>query len=191
MPRGQLPVRRVLAVLAAASLVVLGACGDDGDSTSDAPATGMDPDMDHSEHLNMGDASATPAAEAGGDLVSGSFEVLDTRPPGLDEVAGTAQLARRDDGTTVTVELTGLDPEASYIAHVHFGTCDEALGHYQFEEGGIAMPPNEIHLAFDADADGGGFMTAENDGVVGDDGRSVVVHPKDLMDNKIACADLG
>lgn len=186
-------VRRAPSVFGAAAFclaaLMLGACGDDGGSAAD---TTMDPNMDHSErmNMNMGDANATPAADAGGDLDSGTFEVLETRPPGLDNVAGTADLARRDDGTTVTVEFSGLKPQEPYIAHVHFGTCTEELGHYQFEEGGSIMPPNEIHLAFDADDDGAGFMTAENDGVVGDDGKSVVVHPKELMDNKIACADL-
>ena len=182
---------RVGALCVAAALLV--ACG--GTESGSAADTTMDHSTmddgtaDHSD-VNMGDPDATPAADAGGDLVSGTFEVLDTRPPGLDEVSGTADLARRNDGTTVTVGLGGLKPGESYIAHVHFGTCDEGLGHYQFEEGASTMPPNEIHLAFDADDDGAGSMTAENDGVVGDDARSVVVHPEDLMDNKIACADL-
>ncbi|MEZ5381100.1 MAG: hypothetical protein R2754_04800 [Microthrixaceae bacterium] len=148
--------------------------------------------MDHDAmSVNMGDASATPAAEAGGELVSGTFELLDTRPPGLDDVSGSADLARTDAGTTVTVQLEGLRPGDPYIAHVHFGACSEALGHYQFEVGGEQQPPNEVHLAFEADAEGSGFMSAENDRTVGDDAQSVVVHPKDLMDNKIACADLG
>ena len=51
------------------------------------------------------------------------------------------------------------------------------------------MPPNEIHLAFTAAADGTGFMTAENDQTVGPDARSVVVHPIELLDNKVACAE--
>lgn len=52
------------------------------------------------------------------------------------------------------------------------------------------MPPNEIHLAFISTPEGTGFMTAENDRTVGPDARSVVVHPREFTDNRIACAPL-
>ena len=141
--------------------------------------------------MNMGDAVATRADEvAGADLVSAQFGLLDTRPPGYDDVAGNAWLARHDMGTTVTLELTGLQPGISYIAHVHEGTCAEAGGdHFKFDPNGSEMPPNEIHLAFVGADDGRGFMTAENHAVVGENARSVVVHPIELLDNKLACAE--
>ena len=142
--------------------------------------------------MNMGDPDATRADEIdGGDLVTGSFELLDTRPQGYDDVTGTAWMARHDEGTTVTIEVSGLEPGAEYISHVHAQPCDTDNGgpHYQFEVGGDVMPPNEIHLLFTADEDGNGFMTAENDRTVDDRAVAVVVHPVDLTDNKIACAD--
>lgn len=142
--------------------------------------------------MNMGDPDATPAeAVDGADLARGDFVLLDTRSSGHDDVTGAAVIARHDGGTTVTVRFEGLIPGTAYISHLHERDCSEAGGdHFQFEEGGATTPPNEVHLAFTADADGNGFMTAENDRTAGPDAVAVVVHPQDLLDNKIACADL-
>jgi hypothetical protein len=52
------------------------------------------------------------------------------------------------------------------------------------------MPRNEIHLMLRSDASGAASATVENDAVVGDDARAVVVHPAALMDNRVACAQL-
>jgi Cu/Zn superoxide dismutase len=141
--------------------------------------------------MNMGDPDATPASEvAAGELVSGVFALLDTRPSGYDDVAGTADMARHDGGTTVTIELSGLQPGVEYISHLHAEPCSNNGGpHYQFEVGGSEMPPNEIHLLFSADEDGNGFMTAENARTADERAVAIVVHPVDLIDNKIACAD--
>ncbi len=166
--------------------LVLAACGGSEDA---ADTTVMGDEMDMA--MNMGDPDATPASEvAGGELVSGSFTLLDTRPSGYDDVTGTAEMARHDGGTTVTIEVSGLEPGTEYISHVHAEPCSNNGGpHYQFEVGGSEVPPNEIHLLFTADEEGNGYMTAENEQTV--DGRAVavVVHPVDLVDNKIACAD--
>ena len=152
-----------------------------------------DGDMGHDMHgmHNMGDPTATPAEDVeGAELVEGSFAVLETRPAGYDDVTGTAVLARHDGGTTVTIRLEGLKPDVAFISHVHVGTCDELGGdHYRFDPDGSDMPPNEIHLAFDSGSDGSGFMTAENDQTVDEQAVSVVVHPLELLDNKIACAE--
>lgn len=200
MQSTRLGARVVGAVLALTLLAA--ACGDDdSDAATDTapePASDMDMDgtndADHAmEDMNMGDPDATPAADVDdAELVSGEFELLDTRPRGTDDVTGTADVARHDGGTTVTIELDGLEPGDPYIAHLHDGPCSENGGdHYAFDPDGPPVPPNEIHLRFDADEDGGGFMTAENDMTAGDDAISVVVHPFDLQDNKIACAELG
>ncbi len=141
--------------------------------------------------MNMGDPTATRAdAIDGAELEIGSFQLLDTRPQGYDDTTGTAWLARHDDGTTVTLELSGLLPDTDYISHLHDDACSNSGGaHYQFEVGGAEVPPNEIHLAFTSDADGVGFMTAENDRVTGPEAVALVVHPVELIDNKIACVD--
>ncbi len=141
--------------------------------------------------MNMGDPTATRADEvAGAELALGPFTLLDTRPQGFDDTTGTAWIARHDGGTTVTIELSGLLSDSEYISHVHNGPCAENGGdHYQFEVGGSELPPNEIHLAFTSDAEGVGFMTAENDQIAGPEAVALVVHPQELIDNKVACVD--
>ena len=148
-------------------------------------------DMDMAD-MNMGDPDATPADDVDGAVLArGDYVLLDTRPAGYDDVAGSAVIARHDGGTTVTTELTGLLPDVDYISHVHAQACDDDNGgpHYQFEVGGSEFPPNEIHLAFTSDPDGNGFMTAENDQIAGVDAVSLVVHPAEFIDNKAACVD--
>ena len=170
------------------------ACGSDGEATptteAESPSAGNTDAMDGMA-MNMGDASATRADEVdGAALATGEFALLDTRPQGFDDTTGTAWIARHPGGTTVTLELEGLIPDADYISHVHADVCANNGGeHYQFEVGGSAMPPNEIHLAFTSDADGHGFMTAENHEIAGLEAVAFVVHPADLIDNKLACVD--
>jgi hypothetical protein len=186
--------------LAVPALLALGlaACGSDTDSssadTADMDTADMDTaDMDTADmDMNMGDPDATPADDvAGASLARGEFALMDTRPAGYDAVAGTAVIARHTAGTTVTTELTGLEPNVEYISHVHAQACtDENAGdHYQFEIGGATTPPNEIHLAFTSDNDGNGFMTAENAQIAGVEAVAFVVHPAEFMDNKVACVD--
>lgn len=121
----------------------------------------------------MADPDATRADEVGGDLVSGDFTVLDTAPPGSEDVAGQAWLAQSDDGTTVTISLTGLAPETVYLAHLHAQTCasDNGGPHFQFDPEGSDVPPNEVHLAFTSSDDGSGEVTVTNDQQVGDGAR--------------------
>ncbi|MFZ0014207.1 MAG: superoxide dismutase family protein [Acidimicrobiia bacterium] len=179
---------RLLALGLALAVVGVTACSSSSDAVTvesdSAGMTGME--------TNMGDPDAVPAYDiADADIREGELVVLDTRPPGYDGVTGRAFMARHAAGTTVTIEISGLQPGEEFIAHVHEGACAEAGGaHFKFEAGGSDMPPNEIHLLFTSASDGTGFMTAENEGVAGEDARSVVVHPLDLIDNKIACAEL-
>jgi hypothetical protein len=197
--------------VAVPALLALGlaACGSDTDSsnaivepaTTEAPAStdmadmaDMDNtgDMDMDMDMNMGDADATPADEvADASLARGEFVLMDTRPAGYDDVEGTAVIARHTAGTTVTTELTGLEPNVEYISHVHAQACtDENAGdHYRFEISGATTPPNEIHLAFTSDNDGNGFMTAQNAEIAGVGAVSFVVHPAEFIDNKVACVD--
>ncbi len=181
--------------------MTIAACGDDS-----TEASGDEEAHDHSSHDHgddlvsdiagmgsmMGDPNATPADEvAGAELTSATFELLESRPDGFDDVFGTADVARHDDGTTVTLKLDGLAPKRQLLAHVHEGSCDENGGpHFKFDPDGSDNPPNEIHLLFNSGDDGSGFMTAENAQVVGDDARSIVVHATDDMSAYIACAAL-
>ena len=141
--------------------------------------------------MNMGDPSATPADEIeGAQLRAGQFALLDTRPPGMDNAAGTAWLATHDGGTTVTVRMTGLQPGEKYVSHLHAQPCAQDSGgpHFKFDPQGPEQPPNEVHLAFAVDESGAGFMTANN-ARAADDAQSIVVHPAEATDNRIACAD--
>ncbi|NND02163.1 MAG: superoxide dismutase family protein [Acidimicrobiia bacterium] len=182
----------------AAFAVIAAACGsavaEIAPTTTAAPSMeSMTPgdDMGDMGAMNMGDPNAVPAAAVGGDLVTGTFRVLGSAPAGLDRVQGLAQLARHDGGTTVTINFENLVPARDYVAHVHAGSCfDDGGSHYQFEAGGSVMPPNEIHLAFTSQADGTGFMTAENHMVASRDATAVVVHQRTENAPKIACADL-
>jgi len=146
---------------------------------------------DHSASTNTGDATATPAADIeGADLVSGTFATLADAPPSATDISGTADLARHQ-GTTVTIMLHGLTPGNNYVSHVHADSCANNGGpHYQFEVGGDHHPPNEIHLAFTANDNGMGTMTAENASVADQTAASVVVHEAIDGSPKLVCADL-
>ncbi|WP_251828818.1 superoxide dismutase family protein [Streptomyces sp. ATCC 21386] len=184
------------AVLAAALTLLLTGCGGDsgghssahGKETSSSATHGMDGMSDKA----MGDPSATPAYKMSGvTVVEGTFTVLDTRPPGMDDVKGTAWLAQGSKGTTVTVSLTGLKPGGVYMAHLHAQRCSDDNGgsHFQFDKGGATVPPNEIHLMFTADKSGMGMTTVTNSRKTGKEAVAIVVHPNEAQDNRIACAD--
>lgn len=164
----------VVAVLAAGA-VGAGCADDEPSGAATAPTAG-----------SSVSASALPGATESG------FVLLDTRPPGMDSVAGTAWLATGDDpGTTLTVSLTGLEPGTEYIGHLHAQACGEGNGgpHFQFDQAGSDQPPNEVHIGFTAEANGAGTATITNPQPVGDGARSVVVHPADASDNRLVCAD--
>ncbi len=190
-----------------ALIMATAACGNKSEVAAAADAgAGDEAGHDHSSHDHgddlvsniegmgalMGDPDATPATEIeGAELISVTFGLLDSRPDGFDGTTGTADVARHDNGTTVTLELDGLDPGRQFIAHVHEGSCDDNGGpHYKFDPDGPDTPPNEIHLLFSSDGDGNGFMTVENLKVVDDDAQSIVVHATDDMAAYIACATL-
>ena len=179
--------RRIAAGVAVLALVATACGGNEGATPETAPTATSMADM------GMGDASPVRADRVtGAEVVTGTFQLLDTAPVGYDGASGSAWLARHDGGTTVTVKLAGLVPNSPHLAHVHAGTCGEGGGsHFRFDLDGGEMPPNEIHLMFTSDADGVGEMTAENGQVANDEARSLVVHPMNSMDAKVACADLG
>lgn len=185
----------LVAGLAAVGLLASG-CGDDtgdgptGDGPGGAGASSMD-GMDGMDGMAMHDPDATPAHELP-DATEVSFVLLDTAPPGSDEVAGTAWVAFGDDpGTTLTVTLTGLEPGAAYVGHLHADPCADGSGgpHFRFDPDGSDMPPNEVHIGFTADASGAGSATITNSQAA-DEAASVVIHPVEAIDNRLVCADL-
>lgn len=112
--------------------------------------------------------------------VSGRFEPVADAPIGYANVAGEATLERPDGGTEASISLTGLKPDTAYVAHLHSGGCDgtdPGGSHFKFDPTGAEEPPNEIHFAFNADAEGDGEATAGNDREVPEgEAGSIVVH---------------
>ncbi len=130
---------------------------------------------------NTGGATqASSTTETGGDTVTGAFAAVAGAPSAFADVGGEAVLTRAGGGTEVTIELTGLEPETEYMAHLHTEGCggsDPGGPHFQFEKGGSEEPPNEIHFQFESNAAGEGKAVAKSDREVpqGEAG-SVVVH---------------
>jgi hypothetical protein len=146
-----------LALLALAAMSALAACGSSDDSSGGTTAGGEE-----------------------GAAVSGEFATLADAPARYSKLAGEAKLRRADGGTTVSIDLTGLQPRTPYIAHLHSGGCDQADAggpHFQFEKGGSEEPPNEIHLQFTSDAAGaGGAEASSRREVPAGEAGSVVLH---------------
>ena len=114
------------------------------------------------------------------EAVSGQLKALPSAPAGDKAVAGEATLERADGGTTVSLDATGLEPNADYVAHLHTGGCDQADPggpHFKFKADGGDEPPNEIHLELRSKADGAASATATSDREVPEgEAGSVVVH---------------
>ncbi|ELS56469.1 putative Superoxide dismutase [Streptomyces viridochromogenes Tue57] len=195
-PRPRTRLAACCAGLTAAALLLSGCGGgSSGSASADAAAaesSGPSQSMDDMAGMEMGDPSATPANKIpDAEVVKGSFKLLDTRPPGMDDVQGTAWLAQGPKGTTVTVSLTGLKPGEKYMSHLHGQPCSTKGGgeHFQFDKGGATTPPNEVHLMFTTDKSGMGMTTVNNDRKTGENAVAIVVHPMAAQDNRIACAD--
>ena len=117
-----------------------------------------------------------PDAVEGAHLMEAEFVLMETASADYNSAAGTAQMAVHDHGTTVTLRLSNLLPNTSYISHVHEEPCATGGGaHYRFDPEGGELPPNEIHIDFTSGDDGSGFMTAENANQVDETAHSVIV----------------
>jgi hypothetical protein len=127
--------------------------------------------------------AACGSSSDGSDVVSGEFELVPGAPPGYQALAGAATLERSGGGTTTSLDLSGLEPDTGYVAHLHVGACDAADPggeHFKFDPAGSDEPPNEIHLEFTTDADGNGKAKAssQQEVPIGKAG-SVVLHQAD------------
>ena len=130
--------------------------------------------------------AACGSDDSGDDTVAGTFEPLPEAPAIYDNISGEAELTRSDGGTTVAISLTGLTPNAEYMAHLHTEGCeasDPGGPHFKFDPQGGDEPPNEIHLSFTANGDGSGKAEATADQEVpGGEAGSVVLHFADGHD---------
>lgn len=206
-------MRHTMLVRTMAGVALLGAlaaCGDeagadtaqDSDRITLAPADESE-GHDHSTHDHgetdmaemdgmTGDPDATPAQELpDAALRQGEFRVLPEAPADAPEVSGTAYLARTADGTTLSVDLTGLEAGVDYTSHLHVEACEPDSGgdHFKFDPAGSDQPPNEVHLALTAADDGSVATTITNANPDSRGARSMVLHTSN--GTKFACADLG
>ncbi|WP_243731726.1 ThuA domain-containing protein [Nocardioides ochotonae] len=116
-------------------------------------------------------------------------------------IGGEATLVSAADGSgytsTATLELTGLDPAASYESHLHLGGCGGFEGHYRDDPDGAGTPPNELwptnpgwepgEPRIKPAADGTSSATATVPWAPRIEGRSLVLHREGAI---VACADL-
>lgn len=165
-------------------------------------------------------AACGSSGESESEAVRGQFKPVPGAPSDYKAVGGEATLERADGRTAVSLSVTGLEPNAEYVAHLHAGSCDETDPggpHFKFDPTGSDEPPNEIHLEFGSKADGAGRAEASSNREVplgqagsiviheaeteqmtaGDDegGETVLVHEghrhgEQSQPEKIACAEL-
>jgi Cu/Zn superoxide dismutase len=194
---------------AAAAVLLLAACGGSDNKSSanqsGSSATGSSPPPAAATSMpgmTMGSptATSTPEPLAPG-TYEGTFSTLSGAPSGTGTIAGTATMLVSKSGTKVSIAVSGLDPKAVYIAHVHKQSCAEDGGgtHFQFTPGGEAKPPNEVWLTpVSVTSTGKGTATTSTDKPVNSDAKSVVIHLKrapgastdEATPPKLACADL-
>lgn len=110
------------------------------------------------------------------------------------ELSGRAGLVRGNDGTGVSLEVTGLAADQEYIAHVHHLPCGvaEAGGHYKFDPTVTEeVEDNELWLSIQATDAGTARSEIASDHLARLDAQSVVLHRvvgEEAL--KVACADL-
>lgn len=144
-----------------------------------------------------GEGSDTGAGEQG-ETLSGEFQPLEDNTDR--DISGEATLVRSEDDTSLSVDVSGLQPDAAHGSHLHLGTCADMGPHYQDDPEGAEQPPNELWpssdpndptagLQADADGEASGEGTAE--WRARDSARAVFIHaPGEGKTPMIACADL-
>ncbi len=122
---------------------------------------------------------------------TGALKLLAAAPASYRKMTGSTTLTRSMDGTTVRVQLSGLEPGTRLAGHVHELPCaqDDGGAHYQFLKGGSEEPPNEIHVELVAGKDGTATATTDTPQVAGSAAISLVVHDE-VRGGKVACADV-
>ena len=109
---------------------------------------------------NHGNGASGDGANASATVVTtappGVFALVRDAPPGFPDLGGTAEMVDNPrGGSDVSITLHGLKPNVRYLSHLHAGTCDQpdpGGPHFKFDLDGPGTPPNEIHLAFTANA---------------------------------------
>ena len=177
---------RLLTVTAATALL-LAACGGGDPAVDDMGG------MEGMSGMVMDEPDATRADERSdvSQLRTSAVVLFEDAPERFGDVTGQAWAAfGGDPGTTVTLDLTGLPAGEEVIAHLHAEPCEVRGGpHFQFDEGGPEVPPNEVHLAGTPDGDGTLSLTVTNDDVASG-AQSLVFHPRADTETYVGCVDL-
>lgn len=106
-------------------------------------------------------------------------------------MAGQAWLAQTDTGTTVTIRLTGLEPDTEYVSNLYDRRCEIDNGDERFKSDPDGSDPfaqcDPSELRRQGRRQRRGHRHPRRAGR----GRppSIVVHTADAMDNRLACAD--
>lgn len=110
-------------------------------------------------------------------------------------IAGSVTLMRDGTGSHVNLSLSGLDPAATYGAHIHAEPCavTDGGGHYKMDPTVVdALETNELWPAVTNYATGSMTSTLDSPHLARYDAQSLVVHR--VVDAatkpKVACADL-
>lgn len=124
---------------------------------------------------------------------SGTFSSFAAATEADETIAGTAAMTV-DLSTDVTLDVTGLDPEAEYMAHVHALPCSvmEAGDHYKIDPSiEETSEDNELWPNLVPDETGAAEAMYRNQHEARFDAQSVVIHRVDGDTAlKVACADL-
>ena len=113
---------------------------------------------------------------------------------GLDALSTTATMERAvAEGTTVTLDATGLAPDATYAVHVHDRDCSSYDGgaHYKIDDTvGGTDEANELWLPLTTDADGSGQSSIVSEHLARAAAQSIVVHDGARGGPRLTCIDL-
>jgi hypothetical protein len=148
-----------------------------------------------------GDQTAAEAPQIADGSFAGKFAKVSTAPKGTKKITGTAEMVLSAAGTQVTIAAAGLNPKATYVAHVHADACsaaDPGGPHFKYTPTGGDLPPNELHLPVTVTKKGKGSGQTTNAVKAGPEAKSVVIHLKrgagakqdEAKPPKLACADL-
>ena len=113
---------------------------------------------------------------------------------GYDGMTASATMERSvADGTTVTLDVTGLDADEEYAVHVHDRDCasGDGGGHYKLDYGVMGTEEsNELWLPVTTNGDGDGTSMIASDHLARASAQAVVVHDNDGSGARLTCIDL-
>ncbi|MGQ0465724.1 MAG: hypothetical protein ACT4QG_10440 [Sporichthyaceae bacterium] len=131
----------------------------------------------------------------------GQFANVASAPPETGKIEGIASMVVTTRATTTGIDVTGLDPKATYIADVKEQPCfvEEGGKRFLFDPAGGQEPPNAIWVTpIEVEENGAALATVTSQRPAGPRAKSIVIHllrgageTKDKSPApRLACADL-